>query len=85
LQLKTDSYAVETNVHFPTDLNPLWDSGRKYLDMVEDLREIADIRGWRKIKNIRKTFKSQFRTTSQKVFKGRDELQKKQSVKQYLR
>lgn len=21
LQLKTDSYAVETNIHFPTDLN----------------------------------------------------------------
>jgi len=85
LQLKTDSYAMETNVHFPTDLNLLWDSGRKCLDMVEDLREIANIKGWRKIKNIRKTFKSQFRVTSQKVFKGRDEHQKKQSVKQYLR
>ena len=85
LQLKTDSYAMETNVHFPTDLNLLWDSGRKCLDMVEDLREIANIKGWRKIKNIRKTFKSQFRVTSQKVFKGRDEHQKKQSVKEYLR
>ncbi|MGV1080901.1 MAG: ISNCY family transposase [Candidatus Nanopelagicales bacterium] len=85
LQLKTDSYAVETNVHFPTDLNMMWDSGRKCLDMVKDLREIANIKGWRKIKNIRKTFKSQFRATSQKVFKGKDEHQKKQSVKEYLR
>ncbi|HVB66072.1 MAG TPA: ISNCY family transposase [Candidatus Acidoferrales bacterium] len=84
LKLKTDSYAAETNVHFPTDLNLLWDSGRKCLDMVEDLLELAHIKGWRKIKNIRKTFKSQFRATSQKVFKGRDEHQKKQSVKQYL-
>ena len=84
LQLKTDSYAVETNVHFPTDLNLLWDSGRKCLDMVEDLLEKAHIKGWRKIKNIRKKFKSQFRATSQKVFQGRDEHQKKQSVKQYL-
>ena len=40
--------------------------------------------GWRKIKSIRKTLKSQFRATSQKVFKGRDEHQKKQSVKEYL-
>ncbi len=85
LQLKTDSYTVETDVHFPTDLNLLWDSGRKCLDMVEDLREIANVKGWRKIKNIYKTFKSQFRATSQKVFKGRDEHQKKQSVKEYLR
>ena len=84
LQLKTDSYAVETNVHFPTDFSLLWDSGRKCLDVVEDLREIANMKGWRKIKNIRKIFKSQFRATSQKVFKGKDEHQKKQSVKQYL-
>ncbi len=85
LKLKTDSYAAETNVHFPTDLNLLWDSGRKCLDMVEDLLELAHIKGWRKIKNIHKTFKSQYRATSQKVFKGRDEHQKKQFVKEYLR
>ncbi|MEJ7587052.1 MAG: hypothetical protein WKI04_05775 [Ferruginibacter sp.] len=30
LKLKTDSYALETNVHFPTDLNLLWDSLRKF-------------------------------------------------------
>ena len=37
LQLKTDSYALQTNVHFPTDLNLLWDSLRKGLDMVGKL------------------------------------------------
>ncbi|MEJ7684789.1 MAG: hypothetical protein WKG06_44485 [Segetibacter sp.] len=42
LKLKTDSYAVETNVHFPTDLNLLWDSLRKCLDMIEKLIEITD-------------------------------------------
>ena len=31
LKLKTDSYALETNVHFPTDLNLLWDTLRKCL------------------------------------------------------
>ncbi len=84
MKLKTDSYALETNVHFPTDLNLLWDSLRKCLDMVEDIQEIVVLKGWRKIKNIRKVLKSQFRATSQKVFKGKDEHQKKQSVKQYL-
>ena len=83
-QLKTDSYALETNVHFPTDLNLLWDSLRKCLDMVEKLQQLTTLKGWRKIKNIRKMLKSLFRATSQKVFKGKDEHQKKQFVKQYL-
>ncbi len=83
-KLKTDSYALETNVHFPTDLNLLWDSLRKCLDMIEKLQDITSLKGWRKIKNIRKMLKSLFRATSQKVFKGKDELQKKNYVKQYL-
>ena len=84
LKLKTDSYPVETNVHFPTDLNLLWDSIRKCLDMIEKLLKITGIKGWRKIKNLRKNLKSLFRATSQHVFKGKNEQQKKQYVKQYL-
>jgi hypothetical protein len=85
LKLKTDSYALETDVHFPTDFNLLWDSSRKCFDMAEALQKIAFLKGWRKIKSIRKTLKSQFRATSQKVFKGKDEHQKKRFVREYLR
>ena len=79
LKLKTDSYALEMNVHFPTDLNLLWDSVRKCLDTVETLQKIStsSLKGWRKLKNIRKVLKSQFRATSQKIFRGKDEKQKK--------
>jgi len=35
LYLKTDSFVVESNVHFPTDYNLLWDSSRKALDIIE--------------------------------------------------
>src|SRR6266487_1054006 len=91
LRLKTDSYALETNVHFPTDLSLLYDSLRKCLDMIEKLQEQTNLpagrqglTGWRKIKNIRKTIKSTFRATSHQVFKGKKEEQKKKSVKQYL-
>lgn len=84
LKLKTDSYALETNVHFPTDLNLLWDSLRKCLDMITKLQEISALQGWRKIKTIRQTLKSLFRATSQQVFKGKDEHKKKKFVKQYL-
>lgn len=85
LELKTDSYVVETNVHFPTDLNLLWDSIRKCLDMVQKLQQkTGKIEGWRKIKQWRSRLKSLFRTASQHVFKGRNEKQKIESVKLYL-
>jgi hypothetical protein len=83
-RIKTDSYVLETNIHFPTDLNLLWDSMRKCLDMIEKMQEITSIKGWRKIKSLRKMVKSLFRATSHQVFKGKDEHQKKQFVKQYL-
>ena len=84
LRLKTDSYVLETNVHFPTDLNLLWDSSRKCLDIIEKLQKEIALPGWRKIKYIRKNIKSIYRATSQQVFKGKNEKYKKQSVKEYL-
>jgi hypothetical protein len=30
---------LESNVHFPTDMNLLWDVGRKSLDIIEDAIE----------------------------------------------
>jgi len=84
LCLKTDSYALETNVHFPTDLNLLWDSSRKILDTVKHLGQYTILEGWRKIKQIRKSIKTQFRSTSHQVFKGKRECQKKESVKKYI-
>lgn len=84
LRLKTDSYALETNVHFPTDLNLLWDSSRKCIDVVKLLKEVTTLKGWRKIKHICRSLKSQFRKTSHQVFKGKNEQHKKQSVREYL-
>ena len=83
LKLKTDSYALETNVHFPTDLNLMWDSIRKVLDTVE---KITCSNGWRKIKFIRRNAKSIFRATSQQVFRGgyKDPRKTEQAVKAYL-
>ncbi len=86
LQLKTDSYALQTNVHFPTDLNLLYDSVRKGLDTVEKLRKISKVKGFRKIKHLRSAVKSLFRQASQQVFRsnGKNEEQKRKAVKSYL-
>jgi transposase, IS5 family len=86
LELKTDSYAVQTNVHFPTDLNLLWDSLRKSFDMVEALVGQQEIEGWRKIKLLKRQTKSLFRNASQQVFRGgyKNPEKKLKSVKDYL-
>lgn len=52
LQLKTDSFVVESNVHFPTDYTVLWDCARKCLDIVAIfLKKYPKIEGWRKLNN----------------------------------
>lgn len=49
LFLKTDSYVFESNVHFPTDYNLLWDSSRKAIDTIEKFtKKYPSIEGWRK-------------------------------------
>lgn len=50
LRLKTDSYVVESNVHFPTDYNLLWDCARKCMDGVSKfVDKYGEIKGWRKM------------------------------------
>lgn len=62
LRLKTDSFVVESNVHFPTDYNLLWDCARKCMDVVYKFLDKHDnIEGWRKIKNWRAELKGLMR------------------------
>lgn len=53
LHCKTDSYVVETDTHFPTDYNLLWDSARKCVE----LSVRAGFDGWRKAKNWKRQLK----------------------------
>ncbi len=62
LCLKTDSFVVESNVHFPTDYNLLWDSARKSIDMIDKLQENHNLKGWRKIHNWRQDLKNKMRS-----------------------
>lgn len=48
LELKTDSYVLETNVHYPTDANLLYDAARKCIDLLSPLGLRHDVGGWRK-------------------------------------
>ena len=66
LSIKVDSYVVESNIHFPTDLSLLWDSARKVLDVVEDFLESGmSLAGVRKHKYLRRKLKRVYRKTSE--------------------
>jgi len=90
MRLKSDSFVIETNIHFPTDLNLLDDSMRKSLDMILRLhnRLVLDnlprLKGWREIKSWRLTFHNLFRSTNNTVYKGKSEEKKIEIVKKYI-
>jgi len=61
LNVKIDSYVLETNVHFPTDYNLLYDAARKCIDYAKELAFGANLPGWRKSQYWINQFKSNCR------------------------
>lgn len=87
LEVKVDTYVLETDVHFPTDLNLLWDAGRKCVDLVEGLLSSGHrLPGWRKFKAWRRQLKACERTASHIVYRGgpNKEARVKAAVREYL-
>jgi IS5 family transposase len=88
LEIKVDTYVLETDVHFPTDLNLLWDAGRKCVDLIEKYRDEMgyELPGWRKAKDWRRRLKSLERITSKTVYSGGANKDKRvrQAVREYL-
>src|SRR5664280_379487 len=88
LEVKVDTYVLETDVHFPTDLNLLWDAGRKCVDLIEKYRRQFGyaLPGWRKAKAWRRQLKSCERIASQIVYRGgpNKEARVKRAVRDYL-
>jgi IS5 family transposase len=89
LEVKVDTYVLETDVHFPTDVNLLWDAGRKCVDLIEKYRDGFGyaLAGWRKAQDWRRRFKALERRTSQAVYGGgkNKEARVKRAVREYLR
>lgn len=87
LHLKTDSFVVESNVHFPTDYNLLWDCARKCLDMVDKfLKKYPGIPGWRKKNEWYRQLKNSMRAVgkaSSSGGKGKEQ-RLKRAVRFYL-
>ncbi len=70
VDVHVDSYVFETNVHFPTDLNLLYDAARKSIELVSQLSKAHKLIGWRKYKDWRKRLKRAYHKTA-KANRGR--------------
>ena len=85
MHIKIDSFVVEANIHFPTDYNLLYDSGRKCLDVLGYLIEShsAYSTGWRKKEDWLNKLKNRMLTLSRSSAdksKNRDSRLKKSAV-----
>ncbi len=87
LRIKMDSYVLESNIHFPTDLNLLWDSGRKCYDCIDYyFSKNIVLSGWRKHQANRNKFRTAYRRVSEiHRLKGKNYDERlKVSTKKYL-
>jgi hypothetical protein len=50
---------LETDIHYPTDLNLLWDAQRKCLELLVRLVDRYELPGWRKDQAWGRTLKGQ--------------------------
>lgn len=63
INTRCDSFPVQSNVHFPTDINLLFDAGRKMLSVAHRLASRESIQGWRQNSKNQKTYKQYYDAT----------------------
>ena len=61
LAARCDSFVVETHVHYPTDINLLWDAIRKTIEISADLCEAHGLTEWRQSEYNLRQFKRFYR------------------------
>jgi hypothetical protein len=75
LAARCDSFVVETNVHYPTDINLLLDAMRKTITLTADYANIVGLDGWRQSAyNCRQVKRAHRRTQKMKRSSSRDAL-----------
>lgn len=70
LKCRCDSFVVETNVHYPTDINLLFDAIRKVITLTAVLCSVLGITGWRQSNNNLRKIKKLF-TLARKLKKSK--------------
>jgi hypothetical protein len=81
LKARCDSFVVETDVHFPTDINLLWDALRKTIQISAQFCSTYDLTEWRQSQHLLRTIKKNYRLIQKlKHSTSKDEI--KRQVKQ---
>jgi hypothetical protein len=69
-RVRADSFVVQTNIHYPTDTNLLFDGIRKTIELTVKIAEAHSIAGWRKHKYLLRIAK-QIRRRIERASRGR--------------
>ena len=80
---RCDSFVVETDVHYPTDINLLFDAMRKVISLISTLCTICELTGWRQSSHNIKTVKILFRK-AQKLKRSTSKDPKKKEQREKL-
>ena len=80
LSASCDSFVLETDVHYPTDINLLWDAVRKSIFLIMALCDQLGLPGWRKGDYHLKRVKQLFRKT-QLIKRSNSKNEKKKAKK----
>lgn len=70
IAVKIDSYVLESNVHYPTDCNLLWDAARKCIELSVKLFDAFGLLGWRKAKDWKRRVKGAMRDCEKVASRG---------------
>jgi len=65
LRGRCDSFVVETDVHYPTDINLLWDAMRKVITLIAELYSLWGLSDWRQSAYNVRQLKRAFRKAQQ--------------------
>jgi len=81
LAVKVDSYVLESNVHFPTDLNLLWDASRKCGLIIGSLIKGLPSVGWREYQSWVRRIRGHYQRAGRVMLRGgRDRERRLQEV-----
>lgn len=66
LAARCDSFVVKTHVHYPTDINLLWDAMRKTIEICAQLCQVHDLSDWRQSAYNLRQLKKLYRQAQQR-------------------
>ncbi len=81
LLLKADSYAFETDVHFPTDLSLAFDAARKCIEFADKIHRAYSFKGWRKHEEWKSKIKNQKLVLERIIYRGKGVKKEEQIIK----